>query len=564
MQEEKEQKRNTMLFFAFTFLIMLGYPYIFGGNTSQQQNIPLQESTQIANSSRGSINIVPSLPIEEEKNIVIEAPRIYGNISTKGAQFSDIVLKNYKTEYNSNNKVSVFGDRKYFAMTSWFAEDKSVKIPDENSYWKANQLKLTSSTPVILTWDNHEGLLFTKIIRIDENFVFTITDTVKNYGNKAVKLNCSAKIYREIEENPDSVGFYSGPIGYFNKDLNEVAYKDIEKKKVIEYSSCGGWFGITDKYWLVSFIPEANFSYDISYNFVPLNEHKGYRIESKYNAVNVEPAMEVAQTQHLFIGAKEIKTLDMYEEKLNVPHLDLVIDFGYLYVLTKPLLYAVSYMKNLVGNMGWGILLITLILKLILFPLANKSYRSMNRMKDIQPKIKALQEKYGNDQVRLGQAVSELYKKEKLNPMGGCLPMFLQWPILFALYKVLYISIEMRQAPFFGWIHDLSIADPWVVLTLGGLIPLPLPSFLEIGIWPLLMGLSMWIQQKMGPAPADPAQGKVMLIMPIMFTFMFGRLPAGLVIYWTFSNLLGILQQYIIKRVDEKNRAVRLKNIEGK
>jgi YidC/Oxa1 family membrane protein insertase len=243
----------------------------------------------------------------------------------------------------------------------------------------------------------------------------------------------------------------------------------------------------------------------------------------------------------------------MYEEKLNVPHLDLVIDFGYLYILTKPLLYAMSYVKDLIGNMGFGILLITLLLKLLLFPLANKAYRSMNRMKTIQPKVKALQAKYAGDQMKLGQAVSELYKKEKINPLGGCLPMFLQWPILFALYKVLYISIEMRQAPFIWWIHDLSVADPWSILNLGGLIPVTLPGFLQIGIWPLLMGLSMWVQQKMGPAPADPSQAKMMMIMPIMFTLMFARLPSGLVIYWTFSNLFAIAQQYVIRKVDEKN-----------
>ena len=267
----------------------------------------------------------------------------------------------------------------------------------------------------------------------------------------------------------------------------------------------------------------------------------------------VNPSAEFSKTHHLFIGAKEINTLDMYEEKLDVPHLDLVIDFGYLYILTKPLLYAMSYVKDLIGNMGFGILLITLLIKLILFPLANKAYRSMNRMKAIQPKIKALQIKYAGDQMKMGQAVSELYRKEKINPLGGCLPMFLQWPILFALYKVLYISIEMRQAPFVGWIHDLSVADPWAILTLGGLIPVSLPGFLQIGIWPLLMGLSMWLQQRMGPAPADPTQAKMMLFMPVMFTLMFSQLPVGLIIYWTFSNLFAIAQQYTIMRIDEKN-----------
>jgi len=390
--------------------------------------------------------------------------------------------------------------------------------------------------------------------------VFTITDKVKNCGTAPVNLRNSSLICRELGKNEtESIGFYHGPIGYFDGKLKEIGYDDIEKEKEISHKSNGGWFGITDKYWLVSFIPEQNASYSVKYKSLG---NRTYSVGSADNLSVVNPSAEFSKTHHLFIGAKEINTLDMYEEKLNVPHLDLVIDFGYFYILTKPLLYAMSYVKGLVGNMGFGILLITLLIKLILFPLANRAYRSMNKMKVLQPKVKALQTKYAGDQMKLGQAVSELYRKEKINPLGGCLPMFLQWPILFALYKVLYISIEMRHAPFIWWIHDLSVADPWAVLTLGGLIPVSLPGFLQIGIWPLLMGLTMWLQQKMGPAPADPAQAKMMLFMPVMFTLMFSQLPSGLVIYWTFSNLFAMAQQYIIKRIDEKNlpEKVKVKN----
>ncbi|MBE6447212.1 MAG: membrane protein insertase YidC [Alphaproteobacteria bacterium] len=568
--QEKEQRRNMIIFFVITLFIMMIYPHIFGPNvdvtpSAQIQNTVGQNSEIIADlSSRPAYQVDETelIPIE---TIRIDAPRISGTISTKGLVFNDVTLKDYKVEYNRNEKVSVFGDSVYFATTTWKSNTPSVKLPNQYSHWKTNGTVLSPKTPVILTWDNHQGLLFSKTIEIDENFVFTITDTVKNYGSESVELCNSAEIYRELpNQDAESMGFYNGPIGYFDKSLNEVEYADIEKKQNIEYSSRGGWFGITDKYWLVAFIPEANSEYKVNYQFNPNRNNKGYVIKSQHNAIRVDPSMQLSKTQHLFIGAKEIQNLDMYEEKLNVPHFDLVIDFGRLYILTKPLLYAISYTKDLVGNMGLGILLITLILKLILFPLANKSYRSMNKMKDIQPKLKELQRKYENDQAKLGQAVSELYRKEKVNPMGGCLPMFLQWPILFALYKVLYISIEMRQAPFFGWIHDLSIADPWPILTLGGLIPLPLPTFLQIGIWPIIMGASMWIQQKMGPAPADPAQAKVMLLMPIMFTFMFAQLPSGLVIYWTFSNILAILQQYVIQKSDEKEKAKKLKTLRSK
>lgn len=565
MQEDQEQKRNVMLFFAISLVIMLGYPYVFKSQTPIQTANLDQDTIAISKVSENSVRNFPKeasvlTQPTETKTIQINAPRISGTISTKGLKFNNINLKDYTQKYDSLEKISVFGKNDYFAFSGWSSNDNSLILPDENSCWETNCTELTPHSPVVLTWNNGRGLIFTKTISLDDNFVFTITDKVKNYGTNPVSLRNYSLIRRELEKDEsESMGFYHGPIGYFDGKLKEIGYDDIEKEKEISYQSKGGWFGVTDKYWLVSFIPNKNSSYSTSYKFLG---NKTYSVESNDSISIVNPSAELSKTHHLFIGAKEINTLDMYEKKLDVPHLDLVIDFGYLYILTKPLLYAMSYVKNLIGNMGFGILLITLLIKLILFPLANKAYRSMNRMKAIQPKVKALQTKYAGDQMKMGQAVSELYRKEKINPLGGCLPMFLQWPILFALYKVLYISIEMRQAPFIGWIHDLSVADPWAILNLGGLIPVSLPGFLQIGIWPLLMGLSMWLQQKMGPAPADPTQAKMMLFMPVMFTLMFSQLPVGLIIYWTFSNLFAIAQQYIIMRIDEKNPAS--KKVEAK
>ncbi len=556
MQEDQEQKRNVMLFFAISLIIMLGYPYVFKSSVPSQVNFVNQSEVVVpdvpANSDQASLKTSHAeIQYAEIKTINIKAPRVSGTLSTKGLIFNDISLNDYTQDYNSSERVSVFGKNNYFAFSGWLSNDKSLILPDENSCWETDSTELAPGSPVELTWNNGHGLVFTKKISIDNNFVFTITDKVKNCGTAPVSLRNYSLIHRELGKNEsESIGFYHGPVGYFDGKLKEVSYDDIEKEQEISYQSNGGWFGVTDKYWLVSFIPEQNSSYFAKYKSLG---NRTYSVESTDDLSIVNPSAEFLKTHHLFIGAKEINTLDMYEEKLNVPHLDLVIDFGYFYIFTKPLLYAMSYVKDLVGNMGFGILLITLLIKLILFPLANKAYRSMNRMKVLQPKVKALQTKYAGDQMKLGQAVSELYRKEKINPLGGCLPMFLQWPILFALYKVLYISIEMRQAPFIGWIHDLSVADPWTVLTLGGLIPVSLPGFLQIGIWPLLMGLTMWLQQKMGPAPADPSQAKMMLFMPVMFTLMFSQLPAGLVIYWTFSNLFAMAQQYMIKRIDERN-----------
>jgi YidC/Oxa1 family membrane protein insertase len=556
MQEDQEQKRNVMLFFAISLVIMLGYPYVFKSSTQNQVNVADQNVAAVSHVLENSTQNLyekshVAIQQAEVKTIKIKAPRLSGTLSTKGLKFNNINLNDYTKQYDSSEKVSVFGKDNYFAFSGWSSDDKSLVLPDENTCWETDGTELAPRSPVVLTWNNGHGLIFTKKISVDDNFVFTITDKVKNYGNDSVNLRNSSRIYRELgKDKSESIGFYHGPIGYFNEKLKEVGYDDIEKEKEITYQSKGGWFGITDKYWLVSFVPEQNSSYSVNYKFLG---NGTYSVESNDNLSIINPSAELSKTHHLFIGAKEINTLDIYEKRLDVPHLDLVIDFGYLYILTKPLLYAMSYAKDLVGNMGFGILLITLLIKLILFPLANRAYRSMNRMKVIQPKVKALQAKYAGDQMKLGQAVSELYKKEKINPLGGCLPMFLQWPILFALYKVLYISIEMRHAPFIWWIHDLSVADPWAILNLGGLIPVSLPGFLQIGIWPLLMGLSMWLQQKMGPAPADPAQAKMMLFMPVMFTLMFSQLPAGLIIYWTFSNLFAIAQQYVIMKIDEKN-----------
>lgn len=564
MQEDQDQKRNLILFFAISLVIMLGYPYVFkwfspNQVTTNNQNVTtVSYKTKVYDKEASLVNKVQKeeiIPQAEVKTIQINAPRVSGTISTKGLKFNNVNLNDYTRQYDSDDKVSIFGKENYFASSGWKSDDKNLVLPDENSCWETDNTNLTPDSPVVLTWNNGQGLIFTKKISVDNNFVFTIVDDVKNYGVEPVKIKNTSLIYRERKENKsESMGFYHGPIGYFDKNLHEVDYSDIEKKREVSYQSKGGWYGITDKYWLVSFIPEQNSSYSVSYKFVNKDT---YAIESQDDVTIINPAATVSKVYHLFIGAKEINTLDMYEDKLNVPHLDLVIDFGYLYILTKPLLYAMSYVKGLIGNMGFGILLITLILKLLLFPLANKAYRSMNRMKLVQPKVKALQAKYANDQVALGKAVSDLYRNEKINPLGGCLPMFLQWPILFALYKVLYISIEMRQAPFIGWVHDLSVSDPWCILNLGGMIPVTLPGLLQIGIWPLLMGLSMWFQQKMGPAPGDPAQAKMMMIIPVMFTFMFSQLPVGLIIYWTFSNLFAIAQQYVIMRIDMKEKQVK-------
>ncbi len=557
----EEDKRNVILFFAISVLIMVGYPYFFN---SDKPTVSQQIIQKISDASTAITAPAPQTvrPIQkaEVKTIKIDAKNLSGVISTRGAKIDTIYLKKYKESLDSDKAVSVFGNKnsRYFATVGWISENKSLLLPDENTCWSTSSTTLTEKSPITLTWDNGQGLIFEKQISVDENFLITVKDSVKNYGATNVKLTSFTKINREFTGKMDSaVSFYEGPIGYLNGKLEEISYEDIVKSHEIKHETNGGWFGVTDKYWLVAFIPNQKIKSTVTYRYLAEGNKNVYNIESQGDAFDIASGASATATNHVFVGAKEVNTLDMYEEKLGIQHFDLAIDFGCLYILTKPLLYALAYIKGLVGNMGLGIILITLLIKLLLFPLANKSYRSMNRMKTLQPKIQALQKKYADDKVKLGQAVSELYKKEEINPIGGCLPLLIQSPVLFALYKVLYISIEMRQSAFIGWIHDLSLPDPLSIFNLFGLIPIDLPSFLQIGIWPLIMGLSMLLQQKMNPAPADPAQEKMMLIMPIMFTFMFAQLPAGLIIYWTFSNILGIAQQYMIIKLDERKKAVK-------
>lgn len=560
-----EEKRNVLIFFAVSILIMLIYPYFLGNQGSeiaveQQQKVvsvngtSAEETLVSANSAPRSF-ITSKDPVKAVE-IRINSKKLRGVISTLGMQFNNVLLKNYKEDDKLEN-VSVFGklddDRKYYASLGWASDDSNVILPDNDTIWETKSKELTENTPVTVTWDNKNGLAFERQISVDDNYVVTITDKVRNYGDRAIALKSSTKIHREFEKDyTNTWSAYEGPLGYLSGKLEEVSYKDLVKSGKIDHKTIGGWFGITDKYWLVAFIPEQNADLNVSYSHLTEGNKDVYNVDSNSAPMVVAPSQEISKTYHIFLGAKEINTLDMYEEKLGIKHFDLAIDFGYLYILTKPLLYSLVFIKDFVGNMGLGILLLTLIIKLLLMPLAQKSYRSMNRMKYIQPKIKEIQRKYANDKVKLGQAVSEVYQKEGISPVGGCLPALLQSPVLFALYKILYISIEMRQAPFYGWISDLSLPDPVLIFNLGELLPFDLPGFLQIGIWPILMGISMYLQQKMTPTSPDPTQAQMMLIMPIMFTFMFAQLPSGLVIYWTFSNILSLIHQYVMIKSDEK------------
>lgn len=545
------ETRNFALFVVLSCLIVFGYDKYFG--KADQVSITSEvgrnaEPKDVAQNVVVEDNQSPILGI----NIPIRSQNIVGSMSSSDSRISDISLVKYKQTQDENSEcVKLLSENTYSAEVGWITNN-AAKVPTKNTVWRVNEPtpELTIATPITMSYDNGDGIVFEKTYSIDKDYAIYITQKVTNNSSSPLSVKPFARIVKKPADKIEAwQTSYEGPLGMFNGKLEEIDYKKIDEKRTISFSSKGSWAGITEKYWLVSFIPDPQQWVNVRF----YKQYNSYTVDIYHEEVIVKPGTSVETKQRLFVGAKEINILDKYEEQFNVKNFDLAIDFGYLYFLTKPLLYILSFTRDHIGNLGVGILLLTVILRLLLFPLANKSYRSMNRMRDVQPKIKAIQDRYADDKMKLGQELSNLYKKEKINPAGGCLPMLLQMPILFALYKVLYISIDMRHAPFFGWIHDLSAPDSMYILNLFGLIPVDLPGFLQIGIWPILMGLSMWIQQKMSPQVSDQAQAKMMMIvMPVMFTWMFAGLPSGLVIYWTWSNILGMIQQYAIMKIDAK------------
>jgi YidC/Oxa1 family membrane protein insertase len=492
--------------------------------------------------------------IQKSPRITIANTRVHGSISLKGGQIDDLILNDYRETIDEESPqitlLSPSGAEKpYFAQFGWVGSDSSIRLPNAETIWKSDRPSLSAKAPVTLSWDNGQGLLFTRVITLDENFMFTITQRVQNSSNKSMTLFPYGLVSRT--STPDTLGFFilhEGLLGVFDGQLKEVDYDDLQDEGNIKQKTTGGWLGITDKYWLVALVPDQKAKFDTAFRHSLLNKTDKYQVDYLGAGLIMQPGANIEVSNRLFAGAKQVSLLDTYNEDLQIARFDLAIDFGWFYFLTKPIFYVLDYFNDLLGNFGLAILLLTVIIKLIFFPLANKSYKAMSRMKALQPKIVKLRERYPDDRAKQNEAMMQLYKKEKVNPAAGCFPMLIQIPVFFALYKVLFVSIEMRQAPFYGWIQDLSAPDPTSIFTLFGAIPWSPPEFLLIGIWPVIMGVTMFLQQKLNPAPADPMQARIFMFLPIMFTFMLARFPAGLVIYWAWNNLLSITQQYVIMR----------------
>ena len=556
--------RNVVFAIALSFAVLFGWSVIFETPQIEEQKKLEQTQSLEKTDNKNNDAPTPSVNIEKErvlnlsrddaiksvKRINFENENVKGSISLKGFLIDDILFKKYNTEVNSNDKVKYLNPSQtndgYFVETGWAASNiTNTPLPTKNSIWKVvGNNKLSVGNPVTAEWNNKSGLTFRKRIELDEKFLFKVTQEVQNNSSQRVELYPYAQITRN--QDPDVVDFYilhEGFIGVFDEDLQEESYDDVlEKKK--EYSAGEGWLGITDKYWLTALVPEKNQPFKGEFTYK--NGFKANYIQNK--PVVIQPSGSGISESKVFIAAKEVKVIDGYAETEGINKFDLTIDWGWFYFFTKPLFFIMNYLFELTKNFGIAIILVTAAVRLLFFPLANYSFRSMAKMKILQPELLRLKELHKEDKVKLQQEMMALYKREKVNPLSGCLPILIQIPFFFAIYKMLFISLEMRHQPFFGWIKDLSAQDPTSIFNFFGLIPWDPPSFLIIGAWPIMMGATMYLQQKLNPTPPDPIQAKIFMFFPLFLTIILAPFPSGLVVYWTINNILTIAQQWVIYR----------------
>jgi YidC/Oxa1 family membrane protein insertase len=553
--------KNVFIAIALSMSVLL----FWGAYFQPQEQVDKSSKQQLRNNDekKTSTDITPNInqPIEinlvtreqsinSVKRIKIENDNIIGSISLEGAIIDDVSFKKHKQNLKDKKNVEFLNPRQsingYFIETGWTSINNKIKVPSINSKWNViGNNVLTQNKPVILSWKNGDGIVFEKKIELDEKYLFKISQKISNNTSNIIELYPYAQITRN--KVPDDIqNFYishEGFIGVFDEELKEDDYDDVEEKKITREAN-KGWLGITDKYWMTALVPKQGESFKSSFLYKEVFK-ANYILN---NPTTIQPSSSNSSEVRLFVAAKEVDTIDAYAANQNIEKLDLVIDWGWFYFFTKPLFFVIDYLFKLSGNFGIAIVLITIGIRLLFFPLANYSFRSMAKMKALQPEMVRLKEVHKEDKMKLQQEMMALYKKEKVNPASGCLPVLIQIPFFFAIYKMLFISLEMRHQPFFGWIKDLSAQDPTSLFNAFGLIPWDPPSFLIIGIWPILMGASMWVQQKLNPAPADPIQAKIFAFFPLFLTIILASFPSGLVVYWTVNNILTIAQQWVIMK----------------
>jgi YidC/Oxa1 family membrane protein insertase len=584
--------KNTILAIVLSGMVLIAWQYFVGmpqlekQRQQQQQQQQAQQQTpgpgpqtapapqtgpqpQLGPQVPGQPTPAPGAQLSREAmltaspRVAIETPRVKGSISLKGARLDDLSLSQYRVTVDPNSPPVVLlspsgSPHPFYAEAGWVAAaGATAKLPTADTVWRqAGTGALGVDRPVTLTWDNGEGLEFRRTFAVDDKYLFTIRDEVLNKGTAPVTLYPFALISRH--GTPQTLGFFilhEGLIGVLgDQGLQEITYSTIEDKKTINFKVTNAWLGITDKYWAATLLPDPAAAVQARFSAGQLGQLKTYQTDYLLDAVTIAPGATGTANTRLFAGAKEVAIVDGYDRGLKLNRFELLIDWGWFYFITKPMFWAIDWLFKFSGNFGVAILLVTVIIKFVFFPLANKSYASMAKMKAVQPQLMMIRDRYADDKMKQQQAMMELYKKEKINPLAGCLPIVIQIPVFFALYKVLFVTIEMRHAPFYGWIKDLSAADPTNLFNLFGLIPFDptvipvLGQFLHVGIWPLIMGVTMWVQMKLNPAPPDPTQKMIFDWMPIIFTFMLASFSAGLVIYWAWNNTLSVIQQSIIMR----------------
>lgn len=589
------EQKNLIIAIALSVAIMFGFQYFVEGPKQErlrQQQQAAQTTAQPAGQPGADAptpqiagGAAPALPaaagltaaptvnrtdvLAQNPRVAIEGKRVTGSINLVGGRIDDLVLTDYRETIEPGSPaITLFSPagtpQAYYSEFGWVAGAGSeIKLPTAQTRWSADRGALKSGEAVTLRWDNGEGLVFTRVIALDDNFMFTITQGIENASGKPVTLFPYALLSRL--GTPKTDGLYilhEGPLGVFkakaddNGTLKELSYKDIVKEPT-EQDSVGGWLGFTDKYWQAILVPGVSQNVKARFSHNALNGQERYQADWLGGAVAVADGAKAQSASLLFAGAKQTKLIDRYQERHQIPRFDLSLDWGWFYFLTRPIFFAIDWINGIVGSIGIAMLIFTVFVKILFFPLAYKSYVAMSGMKKLQPEMQRLRETYGDNREQMQKELMELYKREKVNPAAGCLPILLQIPVFFALYKVLYITIEMRHAPFYGWIRDLSAPDPTSWINGFGLLPWDVPAIFmaggllhifSLGVWPIIMGVTMWAQMRLNPQPPDPVQARIFGLMPIMFTFMLGSFAAGLVIYWSWNNLLSIVQQVIIMR----------------
>lgn len=569
-----ENNRNYFVAIALSVLILIAWQFFYVSPKMEKDRIAA-EQTQQAQQTQQQPGAQPAAPgqalpggaipsagesrdqaIGKSARVAIDTPALSGSINLTGARFDDLKLKGYRETVDPKSPViTLFSPAEtadgYFTEIGYIGSDATGSVPGPQTTWTlSGGDKLTPSTPVTLSYTNDKGITFARTISVDDRYMFQVVDSIKNETAAPVSLSSYGRVTRFNKPTTPSIYvLHEGFVGVAGEHgLQEVGYSKVEDDEPVEPGkSTGGWLGITDKYWAATIVPPQATPFDIRFSHFADGRPR-YQSDYKSDAVTVAPGQSVELKNLVFAGAKEVPVVDNYEVAYSIPNFDKLIDWGWFYFITKPMFKMMDFFFRLFGNFGIAILITTIVVKLIFFPLANKQYASMANMKKVQPKMEELKKKFGDDRMGLQQAMMQLYKEEKINPLAGCWPILIQIPVFFALYKVIYVTIEMRHAPFFGWIQDLSAPDPTTIINLFGLLPFEGPAFLHLGIWPIIMGVTMFLQMRMNPTPPDPTQAMLFTWMPVVFTFMLASFPAGLVIYWAWNNTLSILQQGIIMK----------------